>query len=375
MGEPAHPVPVLGGARVVAEDHDGQVSRAVQRGGLDDQPAGERARRGGLARQADHAEVLQRQRHRHVAVGRHDRRCGIVVGLLVEDHLDARRLVGEPDPQPQHVVVGGPPLPQAASRPRRGQQDLSGIGRVMPALRLLREPRRRDHAVQFGPALPVLLHGLLVGDPPVPPVGHPLADDHERRHQHEQGIGPLVRHLHHDHAEDHGDQRREQLQPHALAALGLRGHLDPRRPRGRRDPRRPVVGEPAAVGGQMCVRWLRFADLKHVGADLQSHPERDVALPGRLLSVHQEWGGVRPVVQRFEDHRHAGAAWPDRQPRHVGRQPDAPQPDVAVRRRAHGHGAVAEPVHHPRGRPADEPDLDHPGWLAPAGRACGPLVE
>ena len=185
-----------------------------------------------------------------------------------------------------------------------------------------------------------------------------------------------MRHLHHDHAEHDGHQRREELQPDALAALRLRGHLDPRRPGGRRDPRRPVVGEAAVVrGGEMGIRWLRLAHLKHVGADLQDCPEREVALPGRPLAVDQERDGVGSGVQRFHERRHAGAVRADDQPRRVGRQADAGQPDVAVRRRADGHGAVAEPVDDPRGGPAGEPDLDDPGRLSLGGRARRPAVE
>ena len=185
-----------------------------------------------------------------------------------------------------------------------------------------------------------------------------------------------MRHLHHDHAKHDGHHGREKLQPDALAALRLRGHLDPRRPGGRRDPRRPVVGEAAVVrGGEMGIRWLRLAHLKHVGADLQDCPEREVALPGRPLAVDQQRDSVGAGVQRLHERGHAGAVRADRQPRRVGGQADAGQPDVAVRRRADGHGAVAEPVDDPRGGPADEPDLDDPGRLSPGGRARRPAVE
>ena len=185
-----------------------------------------------------------------------------------------------------------------------------------------------------------------------------------------------MRDLHHDRAEGDGHQGRDELQPDPLAALRLSWHLDPRRPGGRRDPRRPVVGEAAVVrGGEVGIRWLRLPHLKHVRADLNDHPEREVALPGRPLPIDKQRGSVGAGVQRLHEHRNAGAAGPDREPRRVGRQADARQPDVAVRRRADGHGAVAKPVNDPRGRPADEPDLDDPGRLSTGGRARRAVVE
>ena len=200
-------------------------------------------------------------------------------------------------------------------------------------------------------------------------AAEPGAEDHDRHHQHEQGVQPLPGHVDHDAAHDHRDRGAQQHRDAvAVALLRLGRHLDLHRLQIGAEPRRPVVGEPAVDGGQVRVGRLGPHQLQHRGGDPHHPAERPGTRTGDRTAVEHQLGRRPGWLER----RLAQApGHGDR--RRVRRHPRRQQPHLTARPRPDRGGAGPEPVHGARIRAADDPQLGHAARLGQRGGGRGAL--
>ncbi|SCD67812.1 hypothetical protein GA0115236_116818 [Streptomyces sp. IgraMP-1] len=299
--QPVQPGPVGAGRGVRGEADDGEVAGAVQGGGLDGEPAGGRQGAGPVARDADDAEVLERQGDGDVG------EFGLVGPVLLAPH--AAPAEGEfhvgvegagADPQQHRVRVGEAALPEAAAGPGGEEQDLGGVGHLGAAFALLLLAGGGEQFLVGGEVLAVLLHRRAVLLLAVAVVADPLAGHHQRAHQAEQQHEDLLGDEPHGDAEEHRHERHDELELGPFRLGGRLGDDQPGAAPQRVEAGRPVVGEPAlAHPGEVGVRGDGPVEDEKGVAHPDGVPERPGGLPVGLLAVDQH--GELGVGRRDED--------------------------------------------------------------------------
>ena len=334
--QPAHPVPVVPGVPVGGQDDHREVAGAVEDRGLRRHPAGQRARRPARAGHPDHAQLRERERHRHLPRERHPGRVSAEGGRLPvpnllhgvnplhgvgADQLDAGGQVRETGPQVQRVGVAEAALPQPPPGAGRGQQHLGGIGVQRPPLGLVLAPQPLQLVLERGRPAPVLLQRRPGGPAP-----------------------------------DHPDQL-------ARAPVGRLGDLQPPLPPRRDLPRRRIERQAALRERlQMGVGGGARRERQDARPHGQQRSRRPLRPAGQLRPVERGAALDRP---RGRLHLHGPAS--DREPQRPGRHRGIVQHHVHVAPGAHGADPEAEPVHRPGRRAADDAHLDQPGRLAEDG--------